>query len=352
MSAGFFRFYGPEMTKSATSEFVQAQVFESLSGVRLDREKGIVHGVKLLGSESLNGRVYPGPVMERSVQLYEGAKAFIDHQPETSKGGRRYRERFGTHKNARYVEGKGIFADHHFNPKHPSAEQYMWDVENAPESVGFSHTAAIRFAKKPDAQGRKVVEEIGQVLSVDLVAEPATTKGLFESQSTSETEDAEMDLSKITIEELTSARPDLVKALTEKAAATDQIKTLESQLAETRKQLDALAAEKRQAERDALIGEELKAAHLDPANKAHVSDVFLKQLIATEDVAARKELIADRAALVSAAPTTEGQATGGLPEKPVTTTFTAGAFSGGNVAGRLQRIRETKDPKAFAAMYQ
>ena len=54
----------------------------------------------------------------------------------------------------------------------------MWDAEHAPENVGFSHNVEARVGRRGD---RVVVEAIIRVQSVDLVADPATTRGLFES---------------------------------------------------------------------------------------------------------------------------------------------------------------------------
>ena len=47
-----------------------------------------------------------------------------------------------------------------------------------PENVGFSHNVEAKTSRRAD---RVVVEAITRVQSVDLVADPATTRGLFES---------------------------------------------------------------------------------------------------------------------------------------------------------------------------
>jgi hypothetical protein len=51
-------------------------------------------------------------------------------------------------------------------------------VENDPRNVGFSHRA---YGRGHHVGARYLVEEIAVVRSVDLVADPATTRGLFES---------------------------------------------------------------------------------------------------------------------------------------------------------------------------
>ena len=94
---------------------------------------------------------------------------------------RDYQERMGVIRNVSHREGEGLFGDFHFNPKHYLSEQLMWDAEHAPESVGFSHNVQARTRR----QGEKtLIDEIVQVHSVDLVADPATTRGLFEDFST------------------------------------------------------------------------------------------------------------------------------------------------------------------------
>ncbi|MGO9597438.1 MAG: hypothetical protein ACLP7Q_05395, partial [Isosphaeraceae bacterium] len=55
------------------------------------------------------------------------------------------------------------------------------DAEHAAENVGFSHNVEARTSRRGD---RVVVEAILRVQSVDLVADPATTRGLFESAAT------------------------------------------------------------------------------------------------------------------------------------------------------------------------
>ena len=84
----------------------------------------------------------------------------------------------GVIRNVAARAGEGLFADFYFNPKHALAEQLIWDAEHAPENVGFSHNVEARNVRQGE---RVVVEAITRVQSVDLVADPATTRGLFES---------------------------------------------------------------------------------------------------------------------------------------------------------------------------
>lgn len=146
--------------------------------LRIDREQGILHGVKILGLASRNRRDYPAKTLAGALPLYERAKVNLDHPAGRPLEARRYRDRFGVIRNVALREEEGLFADFHFNPRHPLAEQLLWDAEHAPENVGFSHHVE---AVVENRDGKQVVREILAVRSVDLVADPATTRGLFES---------------------------------------------------------------------------------------------------------------------------------------------------------------------------
>jgi hypothetical protein len=142
----------------------------------VDREESVIRGVKVVGLESRNGRSYLPGALSKAAPLYEGAKVNVNHPRENPARPREYQDRIGTLKNPRMAED-GLFADLQFNPSHPLAGQLAWDAEHAPENVGLSHHVQARLARVND---RTVVEEITQVHAVDLVADPATTRGLFE----------------------------------------------------------------------------------------------------------------------------------------------------------------------------
>lgn len=291
----------PATAKKPAASTLEDRVFESFGGASLDAEKHVIRDVKLIGFESLNGRTYPPAVLRGAVSLYEGAKVNVDHPADSPAAPRSVSDRIGLIKNARFVEGRGVVGDFHFNPKHKLAEQVSWDAANQPEAVGFSHNATLKLAAKP-VNGKQVVEQIVRVRSVDLVADPATTKSLYESQDETANDPKEgssVDLKTITLAELEAARPDLLEAVRGKAAETNELEELKTKLAATEAQLAKHA-------RQAAITAELTEAKLDPANKTHVSDVFMGQLLATESVDQRKALIADRAAIVATTAKTEG----------------------------------------------
>lgn len=145
---------------------------------RVDRAAGIIRGVSILGRTSVNGREYSDTAMRDAARLYEGARVRINHPDRRNP----YRERslseeFGTLKNVR-LEGSRVKGDLHFVKSHPDAEWILERAERFPDKLGLSHNADGKSSRRG---GREVVESLSRVVSVDLVNEPATTGGLFES---------------------------------------------------------------------------------------------------------------------------------------------------------------------------
>jgi len=356
------------MTKShkpATETLRETLTCEGLS-LTVDREAGVIRGVKVLGPASRNGREYTPESLRKGVGLYEGVRVNVNHVGRGQS--RSYGDRIGRLENAR-VQPDGIFADLRFNPKHALAEQLAWDAENAPGNVGLSHDAEGRLTRR---NGKAMVEEILSVRSVDLVADPATTAGLFEGEigdkieadaqtaairrinstamdlvhaaiwddegayptlaakkarvlavladweteltalaapkdgdgTTTETETEEaMDFQKLTAADLAKERPDLIEAITQPL----------------QEQLDTLTAAENARKLDAAITEALTAAGIDTGNKTVCSEVFMESLkTAPEDK--RAKLIEDRKALLGftghGKPISQSPHTGGaFPEK-------------------------------------
>lgn len=142
----------------------------------VDAGAPVVRGVKLLGEESRNRRRYlPESV---SPNQYEGKPVNLNH-PEGATKQRVVQERFGWIQDAR-KEGDEWRGDLHYNPEHPFAKQFAWFAANKADQIGLSHDAV---GTGRTENGIFLVEKVVEVKSVDLVADPASTKGLFESMS-------------------------------------------------------------------------------------------------------------------------------------------------------------------------
>lgn len=146
----------------------------------IDREKGIVRGVRVLNTTSRNNRAYPEPVLRAAVDKY-AARCNLGHHRHPVTGvpvEAPPEKRFGRHANPRVVAG-GVSTDFHFNPEHPYAKPFLWAAENDPGSVCFSPLHNCEWAV--EAGGRRTARAILEVASVDLVTDGGTTSGVFES---------------------------------------------------------------------------------------------------------------------------------------------------------------------------
>lgn len=139
------------------------------------KDNSTIRNVKVLGIYSKNGRVYPLNVMRESAHLYEGVVVNLDHSASSV---RSVHDRFGQINNVR-VEEDGIYGDLTYNPEHAFAKTFEWFVDNQPDAIGLSHAAIART--KMDRDNIETCEAIVELESVDLVAQAATNKNLFES---------------------------------------------------------------------------------------------------------------------------------------------------------------------------
>lgn len=169
----------------ATAGFTRRmQLHEESRGAtgRVDRTAGVIRGVKIIGRVSKNGREYTANALTEAVRLYEGRRVLVDHPSRQSPDAERsVADHFGTLRNVRR-EGDGVFADLYYIRSHRMAEQIAEMAETQPNQLGLSHNAE---GEVRQYKGRTIVEAITSVRSVDLVLQPATTAGLFESVETS-----------------------------------------------------------------------------------------------------------------------------------------------------------------------
>jgi hypothetical protein len=161
-------------------EFVQ-----SVETHKVDREKGIIHRVKILGFDSVNGRRYTPEAMQRAIPLYEKIKVNIDHPGVSGRGirsphgPRSSYDRLGKFSNIEFVSGEGLFGDLRILKAHSMTPVVFEAAEDMPDAFGMSHNAE---GDGHDEGGTFVVEEIVEVRSVDLVADAATNNTLYESR--------------------------------------------------------------------------------------------------------------------------------------------------------------------------
>jgi hypothetical protein len=289
--------------ENAMTEILQELVDSRGAAMVADRQQGVLRGVKILGLLSRNGRRYLADALARAIPLYEGAKVNVNHPKGNPGGPRDYQDRIGAIRNVSLRRDEGLFGDLHFNPKHALAEQLLWDAEHAPENVGFSHNVEARTVRDGDAV---VVEAITKVQSVDLVADPATTRGLFEAAGAAgaaASGEIPAAIRELSLEQLGRQRPDLVEAI--RAEAADALRRLREEL-EGFRAAEALTR-RRELVRRALGEHGLPDPDAPGADEAIVSRRFVEHLLAAADDSAVRELVAERAALVRGLSATLGR---------------------------------------------
>jgi hypothetical protein len=148
---------------------------------RVDREAGVIHGVRILGANSRNRRQYTADAMREAAPLYNGAKVYLNHQKKSEMDeDRPWQNWVGVLQNVRY-EG-GLRGD----LKLRKQSEYFEAICEAAESDEFSKSFGLSHEADGEAHydhdlGMEVVTRINEVFGVAIVDRPATTAGLYES---------------------------------------------------------------------------------------------------------------------------------------------------------------------------
>src|SRR5579859_1330882 len=153
---------------------------------KVDREAGVIYGVKLLGKQSPNthhttaskGTLYTGEALEKAKPLYEGLACYIDHPEDRDNPAvvRDAEDCFGEYHNVQ-VREDGLYADLHYLKSHPMAAVVCEAAERMPGRFPLSHTAGGDGEVK---DGWFVVSDL-HPRSVDIVTKGGTNRTLFES---------------------------------------------------------------------------------------------------------------------------------------------------------------------------
>jgi hypothetical protein len=286
-------------------------------------EGNVIHNVALLGPKSLNGRVYTDQAMRDAVALYNGVPIYADHpgfRDLSGTGNRKFMDLAGKIANTRKV-GNRVRGDVVLISDSDEGERLKAVAMEMPNMVGFSHRADGEITIAED--GTQVVERLTNVEALEIVTEPATVKGLFESISNGDEPQkpegtGDMEIKDLTLDMLKAQRPDLLAGITESVTAsvkeslkddeatsklTAQVATLEGEKTALQKTVDESAVA------DALrIHKEMVTAKLGEAKlpEKAVSDQFRTTLDEAKDEAAVDALIADRKALVEGVKTPTG----------------------------------------------
>lgn len=164
------------------------------SPLRIDRDAGIIYGVRALGAESRNthgergveATEYAESAHDDAVRLYENLAVPTDHVIDPKVRGRSVADPFGQLRNCRKSkdeQGRTItVGDLHYYRTHPLAERVLEDVERQIGNYGLSHNAVSSRERVDLGRKRLVIEGLASAKSIDLVFRPASNRNLYESQ--------------------------------------------------------------------------------------------------------------------------------------------------------------------------
>lgn len=209
-------------TKSPPSRrYANLLEYASQKRSAVDRTRGVIAGVKILGPESRNGRTYSPAAMAQVAKLAEGISVHLNHDKTSDPP---IESKFGMLKNVR-LEKDGVRGDLICNMSHPAWEQIAEAAEKFPKTFGLSINAGGNMSH--DRSGRPIVTDVDRLNSVDLVSSPATNNGLFESEDDDMTEDDE---------DVTESRVDVAAILKKlrdtKAFSEDELQYIADSLAD------------------------------------------------------------------------------------------------------------------------
>ena len=151
------------------------------SSCKVDRDGGLIEGVRVLGRHSKNGRKYTDQAMHDAAALYEGLRCNYDHPPQhNARQERLFGEFAGILEGCRFDKRLGeVRGNLRVATQHRDSGLLMEAAEKFPRTFGLSHNADGEVRHQ---DGKQIVESLSHVESVDIVTRPATNQGLFESE--------------------------------------------------------------------------------------------------------------------------------------------------------------------------
>jgi len=280
------------------------KMFEGATIERDDSKKTYnIRGVALLGLKSKHGYDYLPEALKGAVGLYENAKAFINHpSSEEEKSKRRdVRNLAGKYTNVRFDESGQKLRGDFIGLPNENGKLFADIAETMPDMAALSHNASGNWGQQ---NGKKVVESISEVHSVDLVWAGATNEGMFESIDTNKKEN-HMEWKDIDLNGLKTNRKDLCEALSAEGAVSrdEEVNGLTVKLTEATKNLDTLKVKDALTEKKSKIDKVLSESKLPLEAKTEVFKNQLYTLEAKEGGKSieeqSKELIEDRLLAIS-----------------------------------------------------
>ncbi len=153
------------------------EAFTNVAAERIDRESAVIRGVKILGRKSAHGYEYSDRAIQEAASLYEGVDVNIEHPESNYDRIRPIAEGWGALRNIQ-VQGDGVYGDLHYLKEHAATPVLLERISRG-FPIGLSHNAKGTDVSRA---GKRIIESVKRVNSVDIVRRGATTKTLFESE--------------------------------------------------------------------------------------------------------------------------------------------------------------------------
>jgi len=263
----------------------------NLNQIKFDKDENSLKRVAIMSNiaKDMNNNIirrFTDEAMNDAVRVFQGCIARIDHNYEAGSDGRGVSTGFGVFQNTR-LESDKVYGD-----------LQLWDCEDArkvasiaqrtPTAVGFSiHTAGILSENnEKDEDDIQVIcgllprDTDGNLASIDLVDDPASTVSLFESKqkSVANKENEVMDWSKVTIDALRANRHDIYQSILEAGikSKSKEIAKLEQERDKAVKKADEVSVKLSAIEQKRSMEELLSEAELPDFA---VTDAFKEQLL-------------------------------------------------------------------------
>ncbi len=279
--------------KRDTVEELLTEVIQPASLGTILHEQGtqVVRGIVLAGQNSRNGYLYTETALREAVTCYEGKPVYLDHHTQSHEPNLRAPEDLvGVIESPRFEEGK-VVGDIRVRES-TSGRLFLSLVDRLLPQIGMSHVVkAIR-----SRDGRRV-EKIVEVISVDVVRYPATTRTLRESVHWAD------DLHRLSSEEQEQG----VELICEVHPPEEGSVALRDADLVLREEMDLLRRDlafwKDKAEhleqlgsQQARVDELLERSHLP---NVAITPQFRRMLVEAHNDSAREELIRERRELIS-----------------------------------------------------
>lgn len=159
-------------------ENIKSEFAGCFAEVSIDSASMVLRNVALVGQISKNGRRYTREALQGGAELYNNVRVYLDHphREDEQRGWRSVRDLAGKIENAHFngtkVRGDIVLLGN-------EGGKLTFELANSmPDIAGMSHNA---YGKYHRENGEEIVESIERVVSVDVVTEPATNNGFFES---------------------------------------------------------------------------------------------------------------------------------------------------------------------------